>query len=244
MSAKQVEIPNIGSVRLYKRRGSKNIKVTLDSDDSIRVSLPLWAPYSSGIDFVIQNQNWIIQQKSPKFLIPDNLKVGKSHTLHYITNNNVSKIRSRVSSDSINIFLPMDISFKNINVQKITKKACERALRNQAEEWLPIRLKQLAEMFNFSYRSISIKYLKARWGSCSSQKDITLSLFLMQLQPEFIDYVLLHELVHTRVLHHGNDFWYELNKYIPDAKQYKKRMRGLQPSLQPITSSYSHPKTK
>jgi len=46
---------------------------------------------------------------------------------------------------------------------------------------LPQRLQAFATQTGFSYRSVSVKQLKSRWGSCNTEKEITLNLFLMQL---------------------------------------------------------------
>ena len=47
---------------------------------------------------------------------------------------------------------------------------------------------------------------------------------LVRLPNEMIDYVLLHELVHTRIKNHTNAFWVELNKFVGDAKGMRKKM--------------------
>ena len=47
---------------------------------------------------------------------------------------------------------------------------------------------------------------------------------LVRLPDEMIDYVLLHELVHTRIKNHTKAFWAELNKFVDDAKEMSKKM--------------------
>ena len=90
-------------------------------------------------------------------------------------------------------------------------------------------LQQLADQYGFAYNSVSMKQLKARWGSCSHKRDITLNIFLMQLPWQLIDYVLVHELVHTKVLHHGQDFWTSFAACLPDAKKRRSELRAYHP---------------
>jgi len=96
---------------------------------------------------------------------------------------------------------------------------------------LPQRLDQLAAQNGLNYSSVAIRQLKSRWGSCSSAKHITLNLFLMQLPWHLIDYVLLHELTHTKVLRHGPPFWEELEKHAPGARKLRREISAYQPII-------------
>ena len=75
--------------------------------------------------------------------------------------------------------------------------------RKVARKVLCRRIGELAQLHNFVYNRVSIRKQKTRWGSCSSKNNINLNMNLLHLPPELMDYVLLHELVHTRVKNHG-----------------------------------------
>ncbi len=95
----------------------------------------------------------------------------------------------------------------------------------KAKRRLTIRLKQLAEKHGFIYNRVSIRNQKTRWGSCSHQNNINLNMKLVKLPDELMDYVILHELVHTQVKDHGNDFWAELNRLVGNGKGMALRLR-------------------
>ena len=97
--------------------------------------------------------------------------------------------------------------------------------REDARKVLTQRLAELAEDHNFDYGKVSIRSQKTRWGSCSSQNNISLNQNLLHLPDYLIDYVLLHELTHTRVKNHSSKFWNELEKVCPDAKELRKRLK-------------------
>lgn len=86
-------------------------------------------------------------------------------------------------------------------------KVVTEALRQQAKNILPQRLKELAQLHDLHYTSVRINAARTRWGSCSSKGNINLSLYLMILPQQLSDYVLLHELCHTREMNHGPHFW-------------------------------------
>jgi hypothetical protein len=80
------------------------------------------------------------------------------------------------------------------------------------------RLNQLARQYGFRYNRVSIRNQRTRWGSCSAKNNISLNIKLVALPQDLFDYVLLHELVHTRVHNHGKRFWKELDKYVGNGK--------------------------
>jgi len=95
----------------------------------------------------------------------------------------------------------------------------------KAKKELISRLRFLASEHGFQFNRITIRNQKTRWGSCSSKNNINLNVNLVRLSQELIDYVLLHELVHTRVKNHSPKFWAELDKYLGDAKRLRNRLR-------------------
>ncbi len=95
----------------------------------------------------------------------------------------------------------------------------------KAREKLVNRLNKLSEQHGFSYNKVFMRNQKTRWGSCSSKNNINLNMKLVRLPDEMIDYVLLHELVHTRIKNHTNAFWAELNKFVGDAREMSKKMK-------------------
>ncbi len=99
--------------------------------------------------------------------------------------------------------------------------------RTEASKKLVDRLNELSEKHDFSYNKVFIRNQKTRWGSCSAKNNISLNMKLVRLPDEMIDYVLLHELVHTRIKNHTNGFWTELNRLVGDAKGMSKRLNEL-----------------
>ncbi|OGN97919.1 MAG: hypothetical protein A2Y89_06210 [Chloroflexi bacterium RBG_13_51_18] len=86
------------------------------------------------------------------------------------------------------------------------------------------RFNQLAEQYGFTYRNVSIRNQRTRWGSCSVKGNISLNIKLVALPRELSDYVILHELVHTRVHNHSKKFWKELDKYVGNGKAKAARL--------------------
>lgn len=229
MAFKSYQIDDL-TVVVYKRRGAKSLRLSVTSTGQIRVTVPSWAPYQSGVEFAKSRADWIRQQHTAPTSLKHGQAIGKAHHLLLLPRA-VSKIVSRVTGTEIIVSFPTNVSAEDPTVQTVAKRACIRALRSQSEALLPQRLQIIAEKYGFSYSSISVKQLKSRWGSCDHKQNIVLNLFLMQLPWELIDYVLLHELVHTKVLKHGPEFWDAMEALQPNTKTLRKAIRAHQPVL-------------
>lgn len=230
-------VPRVGEVVMAKRRGSRNLRITITAAGQIRVAMPQWTPYAAGIIFVQKHEGWIRQQlksHSPSY-ITDGALVGRHHRVSIKSRPHAAKTTIRVSRDKIsaNTFLPVE----NTEMQEQLIKAAERALKQEAEIILPKRLKLLSNQHGISYGSLRIRKMTSRWGSCSSKKNISLSYYLVQLPDELVDYVLLHELAHTIHHNHGKQFWAFMDEKLPDAKRLKKDIKTHRPRVEPSTKA-------
>ena len=95
----------------------------------------------------------------------------------------------------------------------------------KARAYLFNRLNYFSEKYNFSYNRAVFRRQKTKWGSCSGRNNINLNINLVTLPQQLQDYVLLHELVHTKHKNHGKVFWAEMDRLIGDARQLRKEMR-------------------
>ena len=97
--------------------------------------------------------------------------------------------------------------------------------RAEARRMLIERMEYLAETYGFTYNRVFIRNQKTRWGSCSHKNNISLNMKIMLLPEELRDYIILHELTHTRIKNHSNGFWAELDKYVMNSKGMASRLR-------------------
>ena len=97
--------------------------------------------------------------------------------------------------------------------------------RVSAKRHLIGRINWLATNHGFTFNRVTIRNQRTRWGSCSRSNNISLNIKLLLLPQELIDYVILHELVHTRISNHGKSFWSELDKYVGNGKRFAARLK-------------------
>lgn len=231
MAYRQFTLPSIGALTIYKRRRARSVRLTIAADGAVRISIPPWVPYKIGLDFARSKSAWILKQHRPITLITPNSRIGKAHRVVFYQSAATKTIRTRLKGDEIQVILPENIVLNEAKAQDAALKAGQRALKKEAQILLPQRLQLLAAHHGFRYRSVTIKHLKSRWGSCSQFGDVVLNSYLIQLPWYLTDYVILHELVHTKILAHGPVFWGELSLYVPNLSEIRKEMRSRRPVL-------------
>ena len=112
----------------------------------------------------------------------------------------------RHTEEGMVIYCPPGTDFALPDIQLLLRNAVIRALKRAAESYLPPLLATWAERFRLTYNKVRITGARSRWGSCSGQNNISLSLFLMLLPEHLRDFIILHELCHTRHHNHSPQF--------------------------------------
>lgn len=116
---------------------------------------------------------------------------------------------------------------KLLEMQHRTASANAPAIdTDAARRKLHARLDVLAVRHGFTFNRLCIRNQKTRWGSCSAKNNINLNARLVLLPNRLIDYVLLHELLHTRIKNHGQGFWKELDRLTDDAKGLARSLKS------------------
>ena len=106
-----------------------------------------------------------------------------------------------------------------------TKSALDNIDRAKAKRRLVRRLEYLAAEHGFTYNRVFIRNQKTRLGTCSNRNNIGLNIKVSLLPEELMDYVILHELAHTRVKNHGLDFWMLMDKLVGNGKAKAVNLR-------------------
>jgi predicted metal-dependent hydrolase len=124
----------------------------------------------------------------------------------------------------LNIYYPEGVDVEHEKVQSFIRHSLTETMRFEAKKYLPARTLEIAQKHKLDVGKVTVRNNKTRWGSCSGKNNISLNIHLMRLPDELIDYVIYHELVHTKVKRHGRPFWMYLETLLPGAIKLDKKL--------------------
>ncbi len=236
--SKEIFIEGVGNVIITKKRGVRRMTLSVRPFRPVRLSIPYSLSYSSAESFINEKKGWIIRSKEKisktennrtVFNTDSDFNTKERHLRFEASKNNTDQIR--ITKNSIVVSYKNKKEITSQEMQDFIRKGITEALRIEAKNYLPERTSFLAEKYGFKYNKLSVRNAKTRWGSCSGVNNISLNINLMRLPDFLIDYVILHELSHTKEKNHGKTFWTLLDKVSGGAKALDKALKKYSPEI-------------
>ncbi len=206
------------------RSKRKTIAIIVRPDASLIVRAPLRASNQSIQDFIAKNQNWIekkqAQARAAEYIEPRQYApgerfefLGKAYPLEIV------KDQKRILTLAGDRFLLAE------SAQENAESTFTRWYRDQARQILNERVEYYARQNGLQYKKIGLTSARTRWGSCSASGALNFSWRLIQAPMDVVDYVVVHELVHTVHHNHSRRFWKKVEQVMPDYLDHRKWLR-------------------
>jgi predicted metal-dependent hydrolase len=232
MSDRLIYIDGVGEILFKHSSRARHLGISVRPFLGARVSIPIGMSYNSAVRLVTEKKVWIIQHLN-KMKEYEKLQTIFNESSGYCTKHHKLELRKsdrknisvRLSKGKINVAYPAELNTNSKEIQTAIRTGIERALKIEAKQYIPDKVNQLAEQFGLHYNKLTLKNIKSRWGSCSRKNNINLSIHLMRLPEQLIDYVILHELVHTVHHNHSARFWSKLDEVTNGAKNQDKELK-------------------
>lgn len=184
-------------IKVVKSR-RKTLSLFIDEFGNLTVKAPQNLPNDRIYEFVKSKEDWI--------------KKHQQNALNF--NNLYSDVINKKKGMIFNKIVDFGADFKN-------------TLIDISSDYLPKRLSEFAHKFSFNYNGVKIKNYKSRWGACDKKNNIYLNYKLVMLDKNLIDYVLIHELCHTKFFSHNKDFHNLLKSFFNDEFSLRKRLKNF-----------------
>lgn len=206
----------------------KTLAITVRPDKTVSVRVPMRTPASEVRAFVTSRVNWILKIRKKLDLRPDKqlpsycrgavfLYQGQEFRLEFTTGHK----HALFLHDGL-----MMLATPEIPSEDTVRKMITDWYRHQAVKLVKERSSLCHHMMQsegLPLPPVTLRFMKTRWGSYSYKtRRISLNINLVKAPPACLDYVIIHELCHIKVRHHGPDFWRMVSRYVPDFMEVRK----------------------
>ncbi len=219
-----------GDITIRRIKRARSIQLHLRAGGKLEATMPPLTPLFLVKRLVSSSRASIreLYAAHPQIMYQDGMQIGKSHWLKI---DQASSFSHRLRGQAIHITIPSSITPSDPLAQSEIQAGIIAALRKEAKSYLPRRLQYLANEHGFHYQKVRFSHARSRWGSCSSNGTISLNIALMRLDFDVIDYVLVHELSHTREMNHSHTFWKLVESCDPAYKLHRQELRKENPMI-------------
>lgn len=214
-------------VQFVRNRRAKHYILRVRDDGSVRLTVPAFGSKREALSFANTRLDWIEKQLN-KPARTDALREWTDGT-EILFRGVSTRIAVTVEGSRTRVVLS-DHSFSIRGETPCVRHATQRFLWELARPELAERTYELAEEHRLDVRRVTVRNQRARWGSCSAGKTISLNWRLIMTPESVRDYVILHELMHLRQLNHSKRFWAHVEAACPgyrDAEKWLQENAGL-----------------
>ena len=203
------------------RSSRKTLCVSIDAFARVTVRAPKRCTDEQIAAFLKDKASWITRkraqiQKTEIALPPKDLDgyslllLGKTYTLRLYDGTGI-----RLDEPNSTLYLP----------RQNAKERLVKWLKENALRIFETVTKKTASNMNAAYKEVRVSSARTRWGTCSADNRLKFTFRLLYAPKEIIEYVVVHELAHTRHKNHSAAFWAEVEKYLPDWRAKRKWLK-------------------
>ncbi|WP_435176368.1 M48 family metallopeptidase [Actinacidiphila sp. bgisy145] len=216
-------------VRVSERR--RQIRLTVERDSTVSVTVPPGIEQAELVKLIRSRRRWLYGKLAERESLSEGRPprefvsgegfpyLGRSHRLLVVetgpTDVRLLRGRLEIRADALHDASTALIAWYT----------------RRGTSWLPGRLRPWAKRLDVACGELRVRPLGYRWGSCSLYGDLNIHWATMQLAPDLIDYVLVHELAHLHVPDHSERFWRTVQRVMSDCDARRDRLRRLGPDL-------------
>jgi predicted metal-dependent hydrolase len=194
-------------------RDVQHARIRVNEDGGVRVLIPISFTEADVEALLKKKERWINQKvaffagKSKIHLNRNQLLLlGNRYTYNYLPN-----CTRKVFLDNKHHMISTSKDMLDVFIQ-------EKWYKSYAKDYLALRVTELSHKLNFPFNKLYIRSQRTKLGNCSDKKNISLNWRLIKAPALVIDYIIVHELVHTKVMNHTNSYWTLLKSHYPDYK--------------------------
>lgn len=214
------------------KKNIKNMNLSVHQPyGRVRLSIPKRVNEENARLFIISKIEWIKKhrnriklqsiQTSKEYVSSEYHDLfGKAYILKVIESKSKEKVE--LEGKYINLYVRA-----NSNVEK-REKIMREWYRTNLKDIIPEYIDKWEEIIGVSVNEWGVKLMKTRWGSCNiKDKRIWINLDLVKKDLKFLEYIIVHEIVHLLERYHNDNFKSYMDKYLPNWREIQNELNIL-----------------
>lgn len=212
----------------------KSVALKINNQGELIITAPLGISEQEVNRIVLKKAKWIfnklkqvqeMQQTIPRYLYVSGeyfYFLGQQYELKVIKADFLAPLVN-IKDNILLVKLPCNLEQDKIAL--VVKNEIEAFFCNKALKVIEDRVNYYKDIINVNPNKITLRNQKTRWGSCSSLGNISINWRITLAPLKIVDYIVVHELCHLKVLNHSKEFWLLVAKYIPNYKECEKWLK-------------------
>jgi predicted metal-dependent hydrolase len=218
------------------RRSCKARRVRLEVRQQtwLAVIVPRYYPISRLPEILKSKARWIsrnLARFSQPELLPTRKELRIGDTIPYLGHDLELVKQENHDSDSVVVVGNKLAISPDLFDDGLLEPALEQWYRVEAAELINDRITKLGSQMGISYKRLTIRRQKTRWGSCSHKKNLSFNWKLIMAPEPVVEYVIIHELIHLKEMNHSKKFWELVAQYCPSWREHKKWLKQHESDL-------------
>lgn len=209
----------------------KNIYIVIKEEKAI-IKIPYSLSKKSAQKILEEKIDWvykrIVQESKEKITYKEGSKIfmiGEEYTIQ-LQYKEDSRINLELTPNKVILLtIPSKYEKDEKTKERVIEKGVDQLYLTLAQKEVAQRIQKISKQMNLVPSAIRYRKVKSIWGSCTKDRKITINTYLMQFPQEIIDYVIVHELAHIQYMNHSKDFWQLVEKYVPNYKECRKKLK-------------------
>lgn len=133
------------------------------------------------------------------------------------------RAEAKIIGRNISVNLPINTPKKY--EKKIIKAVIWKFYRQQTEEKVEELVKKYSKRLGIALPKFMIKNQYKRWGSCTSKNQLIFNFRLSMAPVSQVEYVVAHEICHTKIKDHSSEYWKRLKSVLPEYEARKEALK-------------------
>jgi len=209
------------TIRIVRVPRARRYLLRLQPDGIVRLVIPRRGNRAEGLQFLERSETWLLRQSARWQKRAESRQPWADGT-HFLFRGEEVTLRvdlARARLAFADVTLPLTAGPQDY------RRVVFSHLRHLAEQELPLRTRELAQLHNIAISRVTVREQKTRWGSCSARGTISLNWRIIHAPCHVVDYLIIHELMHRREMNHSARYWKLVEDACPGYRQAEQWLK-------------------